>query len=97
MVVAVAICELHLPGSRNLKEKRRVLQRLIGRLHSRHRISVAETDFLDLHQRGQIAVAWVERERHGMERRMEQIRRLLESDADALMIRWEPDYWEEMP
>ena len=50
MVVGVSVCELHLPGVRSLKGKRKIIKGLIERLHHRYRISIAETAFHDLHQ-----------------------------------------------
>lgn len=92
MVVAVAVCEFHIPGARSLKEKRRVVQRLTGRLVSRHRVSVAETDYLNLHQRCQLAVASVQREHSALTEQLDRIRDLLDSDADALLTLWDPQY-----
>ena len=57
MVVAIAVLELHLPGSRSLKDKRRVVKSLIDRMHARFRVSVAETEYHDLHQRAEIGIA----------------------------------------
>ena len=59
MIVGVTVFELHLPASRSLKDKRRVVKSLIDRVHQRYRLSVAETGFHDLHQRAEIAVAAV--------------------------------------
>ncbi|MCB1036409.1 MAG: DUF503 family protein, partial [Acidobacteria bacterium] len=59
MVVGVSVCELHLPGVRSLKGKRKIIKGLIERLHHRYRISIAETAFHDLHQRAEIGIAAV--------------------------------------
>ncbi len=61
MPVAVGISsfELHLPESRSLKDKRRVVKSLVERIHQRYRVSIAETDFHDLHQRAEISLAAV--------------------------------------
>jgi len=47
MVVGVMQFELHLPGSRSLKDKRRVVKSLKDRLHRHHMVSVAEIEGLD--------------------------------------------------
>ncbi len=95
MIVGVSIFELHLPASRSLKDKRRVVKSLIDRVHQRYRISVAETDFHDLHQRAEIAVAAVtgggESE---MERMLDELRNLVESDPEVYLTRWEPQLLE---
>ena len=96
MIVGISVFELHLPVSRSLKDKRRVVKSLIEKLHQRYRVSIAETDFHDLHQRAEIALAAVvaggESE---MERLMEEVRNLVESDPEVYLTRWEPQLLEE--
>lgn len=96
MVVAVSVFELHIPAGRSLKEKRRVIKSLTARLHQRYRVSVAETDYHDLHQRAQIAVAAVHRSRHDLERLFDAIRELVEETPGAMLTSWEPFFVEEM-
>jgi len=47
MAVGVMQFELHLPGARSLKDKRRVVKSLKDRLHRRHLVSVAEIEAQD--------------------------------------------------
>jgi len=47
MVVGVMQFELHIPGARSLKDKRRVVKGLKDRLHRHHMVSVAEIEALD--------------------------------------------------
>lgn len=95
MIVGISVFELHLPTSRSLKDKRRVVKSLIDRVHQRFRLSVAETDFHDLHQRAEIAIAAVvaggERE---MEKLMEEVRNLVESDPEIYLTLWDPQILE---
>jgi uncharacterized protein YlxP (DUF503 family) len=95
MIVGISVFELHLPSSRSLKDKRRVVKSLIERIHQRFRVSVAETGFHDLHQRSEIALAAVvagkEKE---MEKLMEEIRNLVESEPEAYLTHWEPQILE---
>jgi hypothetical protein len=95
MIVGISVFELHLPSSRSLKDKRRVVKSLIDRVHQRYRVSIAETDFHDLHQRAEIAVAVVaaggEME---MDRMMEEVRNLVESDPEVYLTRWDPQILE---
>lgn len=95
MIVGISVFELHLPSSRSLKDKRRVVKSLIDRVHQRYRVSIAETDFHDLHQRAEIAVAVVaaggEME---MDRMMEEMRNLVESDPGVYLTRWDPQILE---
>ena len=94
MVVAISVFELHLPRSRSLKEKRRVVKSLTERIHRRHRVSVAETDFHDLHQRAEIGVAAVAATRPPLERQLDAIRRLADEQEEAVLLGWEPQYLE---
>jgi uncharacterized protein YlxP (DUF503 family) len=95
MIVGISVFELHLPTSRSLKDKRRVVKSLIERVHQRYRVSIAETDFHDLHQRAEIALAAVvaggETE---MEKLMDQVRDILESDPEVYLTRWDPQLLE---
>ncbi len=95
MIVGISVFELHLPASRSLKDKRRVVKSLIERLHQRYRISVAETDFHDLHQRSEIAVAAVTAGGESeMEKLMDGVRNLVESEPEVYLTRWEPQLLE---
>ena len=94
MVVAISVFELHLPRSRSLKEKRRVVKSLTERVHRRHRVSVAETGFHDLHQRAEIGIAAVSASRHQLGRQMDAIRRLIDDQQEAVLLGWEPQYLE---
>ncbi len=59
MVVGLLTLDLHFPGARSLKDKRRVLRRLIDRMRNRFNVSVAEVDHQDLWQRARVAVVSV--------------------------------------
>ena len=97
MIVGISIFELHLPSSRSLKDKRRVVKSLIDRVHQRYRVSIAETDFHDLHQRAEIAVAAVTAGGESeMERMMDEVRNLVESEPEVFLTRWEPQMLEGM-
>jgi uncharacterized protein YlxP (DUF503 family) len=59
MLVAVLVADLLFPGSESLKDKRRRLSGLTGRIRAGFPVSVAEVGFQDLRQRGRIGVALV--------------------------------------
>ena len=88
-VFAMLICELHLPAARSLKEKRRVVRSLVDRLHKRFRVSIAETDHHDLHQRSQISIAVVEQGVGRLERLAQALRDAADDYADAIVTRWD--------
>ncbi|HEY0555083.1 MAG TPA: DUF503 domain-containing protein [Thermoanaerobaculia bacterium] len=95
MIVGISVFELHLPASRSLKDKRRVVKSLIERVHQRYRVSIAETDFHDLHQRAEIAMAVVAAGGESeMDRMMEQVREMVESDPEIYLTRWDPQVLE---
>lgn len=95
MVVGIVACELHLPSARSLKDKRRVVKSLIERIHHRHRVSVAETAYHDLHQRSEIGIAVVGKTDHEVEELLENIYHLVENEMEAVVTQWNPQILEE--
>lgn len=94
MIVGVVSFELHLPESRSLKDKRRVVKSLIERMYQRYRISVAETAFHDLHQRAEISLAAVTVREADAERLLDNLREMVESQPEVYLTRWEPQVLE---
>lgn len=97
MIVGVSVCELHIPHAQSLKDKRRVVRRLIDRLYAKYRVSISETDHHDLHQRAEIGLAAVGRSEREIEHLLEDVRRLIESDPEIVLTHWSPDYLEGAP
>lgn len=95
MVVAVSVLEFHIPGGRSLKQKRRVIKSLTERIHQRYRVSIAETDYHDLHQRAQITIAAVHNSRSELERILERIHDQAEEAPGAMLTSWDPFFIEE--
>ena len=89
-VIAVSVFELHFPTSRSLKDKRRVIKSLIERCHQHHRVSITESDFHDLRQRAEITLALVASGEREVERILDRIRGLIDSQPEAELIFWEP-------
>lgn len=94
MVVGVSVFELHVPAARGLKEKRKVVKSLIERIHHRFRISIAETDHHDLHQRAEISIALVAQNESEGQRMLESIRNLIDLEPAAQLTFWEPQLME---
>jgi len=92
--VAIVCCELHLPYSGSLKHKRRVVRSLVERLHQRYRISVAETGSHDLLQRAELGLAAVAGDERELRRLMDELRRLIDDEEEAVLLGWEPDFLE---
>ena len=89
MLVGISVIELHLPGVRGLKHKRKIVKGLMERMHQRFRVSVVESDFHDLHQRAQIGVAFVARGEGEIANMMADLRRTVEDRGGAVITMWE--------
>lgn len=89
MWLGLVTCELVVPGARSLKEKRRSVRSLVERMHRRHRVSVAETGYHDLHQRGEISIAVVSGSQAEVERLLSSLRDMTDDLHDAQVGRWE--------
>jgi len=59
VTIGLVKLELYIPGSRSLKEKRRVLKSLIERTRDRYNVAVAEMENNDLWARATVAVVTV--------------------------------------
>lgn len=91
MFVGYGTLELHLPHARDLKSKRRIVRGLIDRLHARLRVSVAETGHQELHQRAAIGVAVVSADLAELEGMLDQIGRMADDAAEAVLLDWRPE------
>lgn len=96
MTVGISSFELHIPASRSLKDKRRIVKSLVDRIHQRFRVSIAETGFHDLHQRAEISMAVVTNGEAEMDKLMEEVHTLVESLPEAFLSRWDPQILEGM-
>lgn len=94
MTVGILNFELHLPACRSLKQKRKVIRGMVDRIHARYRVSVAETDFHDLHQRSEIGVAVVSHGVSEAERLLDGIRQLVDLEMEAVVTHWNPQVLE---
>ncbi|HVS65144.1 MAG TPA: DUF503 domain-containing protein [Thermoanaerobaculia bacterium] len=90
-LVAISYFELHIPHARSLKDKRKVVKSLIDRVHSRYRVSIAETDHHDLRQLAGITLASVGRNDRELERQLEDLRSAIELDPEAVIASWQPE------
>ncbi len=95
MIVGVATADLHIPHARSLKEKRRVVKSLLDRITHRYRVSAAEVDHQDLHQRSQLGFALVNSDRRHAISILEEIERILMSKDEALLTEWQSDLIED--
>lgn len=87
--VGVIRCELMVPGSGSLKDKRRAVRSLVERMHRRVRVSVAETGLRELHQRAEITAAVVAGSEGELERLLAALRALADEVPEAVVASWE--------
>lgn len=86
MYVGALRVELRIRGMRSLKEKRRVLKRIIAEIGSPHPIAVAEVDHQDLWQRADVGVAAVSESPGQVDRVLTSITRDLEQRAEIEVL-----------
>jgi uncharacterized protein YlxP (DUF503 family) len=85
MIVGVLRLELSLPASRSLKDKRRVLQSLLDRLHQQFNVAAAEIDHQDDRRRAEIAVSCVSNDGVHANRVLSHALDLVEREADVVL------------
>ncbi len=90
MYVGFGVLDLHIPHARDLKSKRRVVRSLVDRLHSRLRVSVAETGAQDLHQRAELGVALVARDGAEAQRLLDEVLAAVDEEGEAMLLDWNP-------
>jgi uncharacterized protein YlxP (DUF503 family) len=95
MFVGLGILDLELPHVHDLKAKRRVVRSLVDRLHSRYRISAAETGMQDRLQRAEVGVAAVAASAAQAQQILDEVLRLADEESEAVVLGWEPQILEE--
>lgn len=88
-VVGMARWVLHLPGCHSLKAKRKIVLGLRDRIQSRHRVSVAETDFQDKWQMAELCAVLVASNRSVARTLMERLERQVDSEFRVQVIQRE--------
>ena len=92
MFAGIVRIELHLPGSRSLKDKRSIVRGLKDRIRERVHAAVAEVDHQDLWQRAALGVAVVYGESHQVTEMLDSVRRLVEGTFGAELIDWQEQH-----
>jgi uncharacterized protein YlxP (DUF503 family) len=88
MPVSIVSVEIHLPEARSLKDKRRIVKSFKDKVHSRYRVSIAETDHQDLRQRAELGIAAVAPAAGHLEDLVSSIRALLDARPEIIVTRW---------
>jgi len=81
MVVGVMTSQLHLNGVASLKEKRRIVKSLIGRLKSRFNISIAEVERHDIKSLAVIGISVVSNDSRFINRQLDKIIDFMHNDG----------------
>ncbi len=93
IVVGLLRVVLHVPGSRSLKDRRRVVSSLKDRLVARHKASVAEVGHLEAHDRAVLAVTVVGNDARLVQSRLDHLRQDIVSVADAIVVDAQARTW----
>jgi hypothetical protein len=91
MVVGLLTVELHVPGSRSLKDKRMVVRRLKDRLR-KFNIAVAEVDYQDKWQRAALAIVTVSADQAHADRELAAAAGEIERAEPGLVARTEIEF-----
>ena len=95
MHVGALHVELRIRGIRSLKEKRRVLKRIIADVGAAHPVAVAEVDHQDLWQRADLGIAVVSESPGHADRMLATIARDLERRTEIEVLDSRRSYFDE--
>ncbi|MEX0791467.1 MAG: DUF503 domain-containing protein [Actinomycetota bacterium] len=86
MYVGVAKFDFLVPGSTSLKEKRRVVQSMIGTLSAKFNVAVAEVEHQDLRQRGTLGVSCVSNSSFHAQKMLHEVERYLRGRYEVEIV-----------
>ncbi|HOZ46724.1 MAG TPA: DUF503 domain-containing protein [Candidatus Hydrogenedentes bacterium] len=86
MTIGLLHLDLRIPGSRSLKEKRRVIKSLKQVMHNRFNCSVAEVDCQDVWSRARLAVCVVSGDSRHANEQLNEIARFAGMKGGAELI-----------
>ena len=91
MLILTGHFELILPYSSSLKEKRKIIQSIIGKQRKRFNISICEIEYHDLWQRTKIGFAAISSQNRDLENIVQSLQNHLDSLSEAEISRFEYD------
>jgi len=86
MIIGSCRIVLEIPGNNSLKGKRMVVRSLKDRLRNRFKVSVAEVEEMDNHQRAVLGVAYVTNSKRHANQVMDQVIGFVESEGRAYLV-----------
>ncbi len=91
-MTGICTMRLRLLQVQSLKEKRKVMRRILDRIRHRFNVSAAEVDSLDKWQEALIVVAHVSNEKKHVDGVLEKVTRLVEAECEIVERRVEIHY-----
>lgn len=86
MFVGMGRYDFLIPASTSLKEKRRIVRRIVDSVRSRFNLSIAEVDYQDLRQRGAIGVSCVSNSSFHAKKMLHEVDRFLFSQPAIELV-----------
>ena len=86
MIIAILKVDLYIHGASSLKDKRTVIRGIKDRIGDKFNVSIAELDFQDKWQRAQLGIAQVGSDFKYVEKNMNTIFKILDSNDFAEVI-----------
>ena len=86
MFVGTLKFEIIIPGSKSLKDKRKVIQSLQDRIKAKFNVSIAEIDHQDKWQRSIIGLCFVNSGKKEIENISQKIREIFIENGDVLIL-----------
>ncbi len=92
MVLGMLRVELHISDGLTLKDKRRVVKSLLGRIQSRYNVSIAEVDRLDSRDYAVLGAACVSNSEQHASAVLDSVLRFIEGEPRAGVVACETEY-----
>jgi uncharacterized protein YlxP (DUF503 family) len=86
MFVGTLKVEVIIPGSKSLKDKRKVIQSLQNKIKAKFNVSIAEIDHQDKWQRAVIGLCFVNSAKKEIENISQKIREIFTENGDILVL-----------
>lgn len=93
MIVGLCRLELRLPETFSLKDKRRIIQSMQGKIRARFNVSIAEVGFQEEKRMSGLALAAVGTGRDQIHRVFMSILRLVENDGRGELAGFSIEWW----
>lgn len=94
MPASIVSVEIHLPGARSLKDKRRIVKSLKDRIHHRFRVSISEVDRHDARQSAVLGIATVAPSHDHLGEIVASIRGIFDQRPEVIVSHWHEELHE---